>query len=141
MVADIDRLSTAARRTLSQLSAAYWPGPLTLVLPAQRGMGLSTLVIPQGEVAVRFTSSPIAAKLARQHGFPIVSTSANQAGQPECRSVRAIERAFPADGLTPDLIINGGALPRRKPSTIVRICPDGSLETLRQGAVRPTLPA
>ncbi len=123
-------------RASASLGQRCWPGPLTLVLPARRGLRLQRLVAPKGEVAIRVSSSPFVRELVRAYGFPIVATSANKSGEPECRSGRSVVRAFQGAQTKPDLVLDLGALPRRKPSTIARVCPDGKVAVLRRGAVR-----
>jgi len=122
-----------------RLAKHYWPGALTLVLPVKSDASLSPRVSKNGEVAIRVSSSVIVQTLTKRFGFPIVSTSANLSGQSPCRSARSMQQVFAAQGLTPDLIVDGGRLPARKPSTIVRVTASGELEVLRQGAVRPVL--
>lgn len=111
----------------ARLARRYWPGPLTIVLPRKRG---------RGDIAIRISSSPFVRELVRAYGFPLVATSANRSGEPECRSGRAVARVFQNVKVKPDLVIDLGALPKRKPSTIVRVGKDGGIEVLRQGAVR-----
>ncbi|MFH1620625.1 MAG: L-threonylcarbamoyladenylate synthase [Patescibacteria group bacterium] len=126
-----------------ELQARYWPGPLTLVLPVKRMLvhraRLHKSITPHDEIAVRVSSSPFVRALCKAYGFPIVSTSANKTGESECRSRRAVRRVFgkvKTQTLVPDLIIDAGALPRRKPSTVVRIKANGTIEVLRQGAIK-----
>lgn len=104
-----------------------WPGPVTFVLPSKNG---------KGDVAVRVSSSRFVQRLTKAYGNPIIATSANKSGEPDCRSGRAVERAFRRAKNRPDLILDMGSLPRRKSSTVARIKPSGKLEVLRQGAVR-----
>jgi L-threonylcarbamoyladenylate synthase len=118
------------------LAQRFWPGALTLVLPVLPGVGLAKRVVLRGEVAIRFSTSPIVQKLTRRYGFPIVSTSANLSGEPACMSVKEIETAFAARRHAPDFVFNGGRLPARKASTIIRVSMSGEGEILRQGAVR-----
>ncbi|MDO8598867.1 MAG: L-threonylcarbamoyladenylate synthase [bacterium] len=128
-----------------QLSKRYWPGPLTLVLaqrfsppPDRRGSerGWKPLapgvIAADGTVALRVSSHPIARRLSRQLGHPIISTSANRSGEPPAFSARAAMRAFLADRNV--LLMDVGALPRRKPSTIVDARGSEPI-ILRQGAV------
>lgn len=61
------------------LIRAFWPGPLTLILPAKR-KSVKTLGNKNGEIAIRVTSHPLAAKLAWICGQPLIATSANISG-------------------------------------------------------------
>ena len=74
-----------------------WPGPITWLLPARRWVS-RTLRGRHSTIAVRITAHPSAAKLCRAVGSAIVSTSANRAGQPPCRSVEQLIEAF-SDGI------------------------------------------
>lgn len=122
-----------------------WPGPLTLVLPARAHdhAPVPKIIAPQGQVAIRVSSAQFVRDVCRAFGGPIVSTSANRSGEPEARSGRAVMRIFAGRGtacraptVVPDLLIDIGSLPRRKPSTVARVREDGTIEILRQGAVR-----
>lgn len=114
-----------------RLARRYWPGPLTLVLQQRSD--------PRKDIGIRVSSSGIVQKLASRFGYPIVSTSANRSGEVECRSGRAVVTRFSKQANQPDLVIDAGRLPRRKPSTIVRVTASGRLEVLRHGAVRPVV--
>lgn len=71
----------------------FWPGPLTVVLPAK-------ISFPQrvrdakNKIAIRVTSHPIAAELSRACGIPLISTSANLAGGKPPRFASEIGRDF-----------------------------------------------
>ena len=132
--------SVAQVRRVAELHAAsfmlqekYWPGPLTLVLPIRKPSTLVSGVAVKGEVAIRVSSSSIVQMLTRQLGFPIVATSANRTGQAECRSSRAVRAVFDGDI---DYILDAGALPKRKLSTVARVQTDGTIEVIRAGAIK-----
>ncbi len=126
------RLSPA----LLRLARSHWPGPLTVVAPVRPRAGLAGDVVrADGTVAVRVSSHPTARALARRLGHPIVATSANRAGKPAARSLASARRAFTGYAPVPDAWLDGGTLPRRRPSTIVAER-GGRLVVLRQGAVR-----
>jgi len=108
------------------LAKRYWPGPLTLVLPSRK----------KGSVAIRVSSSPIVQRLCKAFGYPIISTSANRSGETECRSGRAVKALFAKSRLAPDFVIDAGRLPRRKTSTVARVKKDGTVEVLRDGAIK-----
>ena len=125
------RLTDAAER----FAAAFWPGPLTLVLPGGEGRLPDTLRGPEGGVAVRWTSHPGTAQLIQTLGSPITSTSANRPGQPSLMEAPAIERTFAgavADGSL--LVLDAGVLPDSPPSTLID-CTGNAPRLLRQGAI------
>ena len=137
------RLTDAGER----FAAAFWPGPLTLVLPGGEGVLPDTLRGPEGGVAVRWTSHPGAARLVQTLGSPITSTSANRPGQPSLMDARDIERTFApavADGTL--LVLDAGRLPSSPPSTLVdctapapRLLREGAIPRARLAAIVPAL--
>ena len=64
------------------LASAFWPGPLSLVVPLREGHGLSSLVTAGLEtVALRVPAHPAATKLLRAAGTPVAAPSANPSGR------------------------------------------------------------
>jgi L-threonylcarbamoyladenylate synthase len=64
-----------------RLAAAFWPGPLTLVLPRQPDCPVSELALAGlDSVAVRMPAHPIARALLTAFGAPVVAPSANRSG-------------------------------------------------------------
>lgn len=64
------------------LAAAFWPGPMSLVLPLKPGHGLSDLVTAGlGTVALRVPGHPLAQALLRQVDIPVAAPSANPSGK------------------------------------------------------------
>ncbi|MBW6505117.1 MAG: threonylcarbamoyl-AMP synthase [Rhodobacteraceae bacterium] len=65
-----------------RLAAAFWPGPLTLVLPLREGSGLSPLVTAGNDsVAIRVPAHPVAQALLLAFGGPLAAPSANPSGK------------------------------------------------------------
>lgn len=100
-----------------KLARAFWPGPLTLVLPASADLP-SVLHAGTGTIAVRVSSHPVARALSAAVGGLITSTSANAAGESPCRKPEEMSRAVRA---LAGGMLNAGALPGRLPSTIVDV--------------------
>jgi L-threonylcarbamoyladenylate synthase len=118
--------SPLARR----LAAAFWPGPLTLVLPARPGLH-PAITGGGGTVGVRVTGSPVAAALASAAGGVLVATSANLAGEPPPTTAGGLDPALRG---RLDLVLDGGSTPGGAPSTVVAV-EDERLTLLRPGAV------
>jgi L-threonylcarbamoyladenylate synthase len=116
----------AARR----LAKAFWPGPLTLVMPAKVGLPES-LVGADGGVGVRVSSHPIARALARRLGRPITATSANLAGQLPSTTLEQARTAF---GRKVKVYLEGGVLGGSLPSTVVAFDRE-TINVLRTGAI------
>jgi L-threonylcarbamoyladenylate synthase len=113
-----------------RLMDAFWPGPLTLVLPKQPAVpdlvtaGLST-------VAVRMPNHPVAQAFIREAGTPIAGPSANPFGYVSPTTAQHV-----ADGLGSkiDLILDGGPCPVGVESTIVSLA-GPQPELLRPGSI------
>lgn len=116
------------------LADAFWPGPLTLILPGGPGMP-DALRGPEGGIAVRWTSHPRTARLIRELGYPITSTSANRPGGPTAPGPAAIVETF-ADAVGDGrlLVLDGGVLGNVPPSTLVD-CTAAVPRLVREGAL------
>jgi L-threonylcarbamoyladenylate synthase len=115
------------------LARAFWPGPLTIVLPG--GRLPDTLRGPEGGIAVRWTSHRGIARLVAAMDEPLTSTSANTPGQPPAPGAAAIVREFAAPVSTGTLLVlDGGVLGNRPPSTVVD-CTRPMTRLIRPGAI------
>lgn len=101
--------------TLPELAAAFWPGPLTLVLKA-RSVFPPAMLGPGGTIAVRVPALPWLRSLLAAAGFPLTATSANPAGAGEIADPADARRIF--EGRV-ELFIDGGRTPGGAVSTIV----------------------
>ncbi|KIC31731.1 L-threonylcarbamoyladenylate synthase [Leisingera sp. ANG-S5] len=80
--AEAARLYVAWNDVAEQLAAAFWPGPLTLVLPLREGHGISPLVTAGLEtLGVRVPAHPAAQALLRELDGPVAAPSANPSGK------------------------------------------------------------
>lgn len=113
------------------LAQAFWPGPLTLVLPLVAGCGLSPLVtagLPS--VAIRVPAHPVAQALLRAFDGPLAAPSANPSGRVSPTRADHV-RAGLAGRI--DAILDGGACAVGVESTIIGL--DGPPTLLRPGGV------
>jgi len=115
--------------TAHALARQWWPGPLSLVLPALPGL-CEQLLAGGDSVAVRVPAHPVAVALARAVGRPITATSANPSGAPP--TARPDELAALLPGL--DAVLDAGPAPGGPPSTIVDVT-TGVARLVRAGAV------
>ena len=132
IAADVEQVDQAGRLgpVERRLAAGWWPGPLTLVLPATPA--ITPAILGSGEtIAVRVPAHPVACALADAFGFCITSTSANLSGAP-APADPAMVRDTLADRI--DLLLDGGALRGGPASTIVRI-DNGRPTLVRAGAI------
>lgn len=118
----------AARKYLLEL----WPGPLTVVLPFKH---CNWKEFCFESLAMRVSKHPFASQLALNFGHPLVTTSANISDQAECYTPADIRKSF-RKGAQPDLFINAGTLPKRKPTTIISFDKNGDMKVLRQGQLK-----
>ena len=132
-IADTAELYHIAREVpdcAMRLAAAYWPGPLTMVLPKKDAIpdevsaGLDT-------VAVRMPSHPVAAALIRAAGVPVAAPSANISGFPSPTAAQYV-----VDDMNGRIaaILDGGECEFGIESTVVTLATDPP-ELLRPGAV------
>ena len=128
----------AFSESASALARAFWPGPLTLVLPGGGGRLPDSLRGPEGGIAVRWTSHPHTARLVAALGEPLTSTSAHVPGAAPAPGADAIARDFAA-AITAGrlLVLDGGVLGNRPPSTVVD-CTSPTPRVVRAGALPVT---
>jgi L-threonylcarbamoyladenylate synthase len=113
------------------LARAFWPGPLTMVLPLQPGAGLSDLVtagLPT--VALRVPAHPVAQALLRAFGGPLAAPSANPSGR-----VSPTRAEHVVEGLAGRIaaVVDGGPCAVGVESTILGL--EGHAQLLRPGGV------
>jgi L-threonylcarbamoyladenylate synthase len=108
-----------------RLGAAFWPGPLTIVVP--RGALVPEAVTAGGPtVAVRVPNHSVALALLRAFGGPIVGPSANPSGRVSPTTALHVRDSFP--GL---LVLDGGPCAAGIESTVVEVSPH--VRVLRPG--------
>ncbi len=104
-IADAERLVAFDERA-RRLAAAFWPGPLTLVLPRRNEANLSLLVSAGLDtVAVRAPSHPVAQALLAACRRPVAAPSANRSGAVSPTTAQHVAESF-RDGLA--MILDGG---------------------------------
>ena len=133
--AQVDRLASMTKME-KELGEKHWPGPLTLLVGLRNGKKLAKQINPKRIIGIRVSSSEFARSLAVAFGHPVAATSANRSGSAPASSGRGVVHAFAEFPVKPDLLLDVGAIPRRKPSTVARVLPSGIVEVIRQGSIR-----
>ena len=132
-VADLDTARSFADfpPEAARLADAFWPGPLTLVVPLRADAGISPLVTAGlGTIALRMPEHPLAQALLTRFGGPVAAPSANPSGR-----VSPTEAEHVLDGLSGRIaaVLDGGRCPVGVESTIVGV--DGAPSLLRPGGL------
>jgi L-threonylcarbamoyladenylate synthase len=129
----VEELIEAIPQIAEHLIERFWPGPLTIVFKAREKVP-PILTAHTGKIGVRIPGSTETLRLLNALRSPITATSANPAGKPPAVEAGEVLRYFNGDI---DVLIDGGRLPAKKPSTVVDVT-GGHLQVLREGAVATT---
>ena len=121
-----NEVPTVARK----LAVAFWPGPLTIVVPARPDFA-PQLVGPGGGIGVRVSPHPVARALSEQLGHPITATSANLSGDPPAVTLDAARKSLRNKV---KVFLEGGTLTGSAPSTVVT-CTANGFRVVRPGAI------
>ncbi len=100
-----------------KLAAKFWPGPLTLVVPASRLIPLK-VTGNTGKVGLRWPKAPLAVALIAAAARPLTGTSANRTEHPACTTADEVDKQL---GDTLPLILDGGPTEGQLASTVVEL--------------------
>ncbi len=119
------------------LAENFWPGPLTLVLPARADSGIA-LAVTAGlpTIALRQPAHPLAAKVLEALGIPLAAPSANRSlGISPTRP----EHVLSSLGENAPPVLDGGPCEAGLESTIIALRPNGGWQLLRPGPIAAAL--
>lgn len=125
----LDRLAAPTKLAM-ELAEAFWPGPLTIVLP-RHAVVPDLVTAGQETVALRMSAHPVFRQVASAFGGPIAAPSANRFGRISPTTARHVSAEL--DGRIP-LIVDGGPCAHGIESTIV-LLREGGMEILRHGPI------
>ncbi|MEK5282215.1 MULTISPECIES: L-threonylcarbamoyladenylate synthase [Paenibacillus] len=130
--AALDELVAEVHPKAAALMAAYWPGPLTVVLPVREGVLSPCVTAGLDTVGVRMPDHPVALALISAAGCPVAAPSANRSGRPSPTLASHVmeDLAGYIDG-----VLDGGAAGVGLESTVVQVQPDGKVAVLRPGGI------
>ncbi|MHC8509802.1 MAG: L-threonylcarbamoyladenylate synthase [Rhodospirillales bacterium] len=116
-----------------RLAAAFWPGPLTLVLPKRADAGVSDLVTAGlDSIAVRVPAHPAARRFLELCRRPVAAPSANRSGRLSPTDATHAAAEFPDLDLP---VLDAGPCPGGMESTVIGLAGDGPPLLLRPGGL------
>ena len=128
--ADLPLVAGQVGEVAARLAEAFWPGPLTLVLP--KAPLVPVAVSRTGTVAVRVPDHPLARALIAAAGAPLAVTSANRSGEPATTDPAVVYRMLAGKIAA---LLDGGLAPGGLPSTVVDCARPGTPFILRPGPI------
>lgn len=129
----LDALAESVPDVVRQLVEKYWPGALTVILPAQSSLAWD-LGETHGSVALRMPAGRVALELLSETG-PLAVSSANRTGEPAAVTAADAQRMLdPAVGVYLDDGPGGSVASTIVDATGLTI-PDGKLRIVREGAI------
>lgn len=135
LIASVSQAYELVRETdlmFDRLAERFWPGPLTVIVPAGTKLPLRSTA-HTGNVALRVPDAAIPRAVVERFGLPVTATSANLQGESECMHAACVRDQI---GDRIPLIIDGGPTGRSQPTTIVDLSlGPGRWEILREGAI------
>lgn len=124
----LDTLAGSVPSWFHEMINEFWPGPLTVIVPAQPGLS-SVLTAETGTIGIR-EPSPAFLRTLLRHTGPLTGTSANRSGQASCLTAEEVDAAL---GHDVDLILDTGPATGNRPSTLLSVVDDPAI--LRAGPV------
>ena len=130
MLDQVATLSGSLRTSAERLMNAFWPGPLTLLLPRRDAIP-DVVTAGRPRVGVRMPAHPVALSLIAQAGVPIAAPSANRFGHTSPTTAAHVLNDL--DGRI-DAVLDGGATTVGVESTVLDLC-ETPVRLYRPGAV------
>jgi L-threonylcarbamoyladenylate synthase len=117
-VAQVDEWIGGLSPLASRLASRFWPGPLTLVVPAPPALAAG-VAGDRGSVGVRVPAHPVTRRLCAAAGRPLTATSANVSGKSSTDDPDAAAASF--DDGDVDILLDAGRTPGGEASTLVDV--------------------
>ena len=114
---DLNAIARDRTEALDRLASEFWPGPLTVVMPARDDFPRQVRC-GRETIGVRMPSNPIALRLIEHFGAPVAATSANISGQRDPMTAGEVMQYL---GGKISLILDGGPTSDNVPSTVLDI--------------------
>ncbi len=128
-VEDIESVAERVPDAAYQLAEAFWPGPLTIVVPKRPEVPEIVSALPT--IGVRIPDHPTTREVIRACGGALAVSSANLSDEPPALTAREAAASL-GDGVA--LVLDGGTCPGGTPSTVVDVTREG-LVVVRRGPI------
>jgi L-threonylcarbamoyladenylate synthase len=131
LIASLNQLHALVRDVppvFRAIAAHFWPGPLTVILPASERVP-PEVTSGTGTVAVRWPATALVQAIIREAGRPVTGTSANRSGRPAAATAAEVQRL----GRSVYGVVDSGRARTRLPSTILDLT--GKPRLVRRGAL------
>ena len=115
------------------LATQFWPGALTLIVPAQHSYP-NGILGPNNSIALRVPNHPIPLRIIDTLQAPIIGTSANKSDGPSPRTAAEADAQI---GAAVDCILDAGPTPLKQDSTVLN-CADSPPQIVREGVLSRT---
>jgi L-threonylcarbamoyladenylate synthase len=126
----LGQVAAELRSDVVRFVARFWPGPLTVAIPARPGLPPEVLAL-DGTVGVRVPDDPLARRILLYAGGALAVTSANPSGAPPATTATEVRDQL---GDAVDLIVDGGTSRGGVASTVVRL-DEAGVVVLRRGTI------
>jgi L-threonylcarbamoyladenylate synthase len=140
-MANLDKWAREIPEYAIELARAFWPGPMTLILP-RTNLAKDFITGNQDSVGIRVPSHPLASALLKEFeelgGLGVAAPSANRFGKVSPTTVDAVVEELSDYLSATDLILDGGPCQVGVESTIIN-CTEDIPEILRPGAITTTM--
>jgi L-threonylcarbamoyladenylate synthase len=133
LIDSVDQAETIAQNipdSFYEIAEEFWPGPLTLILPAANHVPLK-ITGGTGTVGMRIPNFTLTRLLVQAIDIPIVGTSANLSAHPACASADQVLKQL---GGKIELVLDSGKLNATAPSTILDLTKEPA-RIIREGAI------
>ena len=126
----LGRMTETIPVAAESLMEKFWPGPLTMVFPAQKRLS-EMLTGGTGTIGVRISPHPVPQALLQVYNAPLTATSANRSGGEAAVSETDVYEIFGDDV---DMILGKGRTPGHKPSTLIGFS-GKNIDCIREGCI------
>lgn len=128
----VQQLALSVDILATRLMEAFWPGPLTIIMPVKQGVLSSYVTAGLDTVGIRMPDHPVALELMRQAGVPVAAPSANTSGRPSPTLASHVYQDLQGKIAG---IVDGGATGVGLESTVVELVNGDTIRVLRPGGV------